>query len=505
MKKLLFIFTFLISLTVFCGVYAEEEYLVKVKDSEISLAENIEGLEPVVKEWRIFKISESDLDTLNESMIEYIESDYDIKLADFIPNDPGYLSNQVQYMNMIKVPYAWDNGFFGNNVRVAVLDTGVDLNHPDIAGSIVDTADYTGSGTIKEVSPHGTSVSGVVAAGINNGIGVAGVSKADVVMLKVVHSTGKISNVLAAMYDAVTKYDCKIINLSLTFTSSSGEIPTDQVKSFNDAVDEVYEKGAIVIAAAGNDAKKGNPKSYPASCDHVISVAAVDKNEEWADFSCYNDMVDVAAPGVSLYLPVDTESHSSGYGFASGTSFASPHVAAVAAMLMGQYPDMTCDDFADAIAATSKDLGEEGRDDKYGYGLLNVEGLFDYFAEKYGAVSVESVSLNKESITLKVGETETLTATVLPEDATNKNVTWESSDESIATVEDGVVTAKAAGTAIITVTTEDGNKTDECTVEVTPSRILGDVNGDGFVDDIDWTIIFSHVSYITENPNLPVW
>ncbi len=82
-------------------------------------------------------------------------------------------------------------------------------------------------------------------------------------------------------------------------------------------------------------------------------------------------------------------------------------------------------------------------------------------------VPVESVSLNEESITLEVGKTETLTATVLPEDATNKNVTWESSDESIATVEDGVVTAKAAGTATITVTTEDGDKTDECTVEVT--------------------------------------
>ncbi len=385
MKKLLFVIAFLISLTIFCGAYAEEEYLVKVKESEISLAENTEELEPVVEEWNIYKISESDLPLLNKGIVEYIEPDYDVELAEFIPNDPGYLSNQVQYMNMVKVPYAWDNGFFGNNVRVAVLDSGVDLNHPDVVGSIVETADYSNSGTIREYQAHGTSVCGTVAAGINNGIGVAGVSKANIVLLKVFHSSGKSSYVFKAMYDAITKYDCKIINLSLTFTSSSGEMDPDQVKLFNEAVDKAYEKGAIIIAAAGNNAKKGNPKAYPASCDHVISVAAVDKNEEWADFSCYNDMVDISAPGVSVYLPVgNAYSVSSSYGFKSGTSFSSPHVAAAAAILMEQNPDLTYDEFMEIIKATSKDLGEKGRDDKYGYGLLNIEGMLNYYKEKYG-------------------------------------------------------------------------------------------------------------------------
>ncbi|MDO5310595.1 MAG: S8 family serine peptidase [Clostridia bacterium] len=358
-----------------------DSYIVKLKKTNgISLmsAEN-SVLEPVVEEWGFYKVSADELEGLDMSRVEYVEPNYKIELLDEYPNDP-FFSSQWN-MSLVNAPYAWSRGFFGSGVKVAVFDSGIDTDHPDLVGRIKLAKDYTHNDNAEDVKGHGTMVSGIIGAAINNGVGVAGLSQADIYSFKIIHNGSSneydaSSEVLfQAMHDAVKSYGCSIMNLSLGFTSETGSFSPKDVKAFNDAVNEVYKEGAIVIAASGNDANKGNPITYPAACDNVISVGAVDKNKNIAPYSTYNNMVDVVAAGGASGGGVVSTAIGGDYASGRGTSFAAPQVSAAAAIVKGIRPDLTYEKMNSLLKYSAEDLGEVGHDEYYGWGLLNMEKL----------------------------------------------------------------------------------------------------------------------------------
>ena len=228
------------------------------------------------------------------------------------------------------------------------------------------------------------------------------------------------------------------------------------------AVKYAIDKGVCVVVAAGND--YGNTADHcPAHINTAITVGAVDSNLQRAAFSNTGSSLDIVCPGVGIVSCVP----GGGYRSLNGTSMATPHAAASVAMLRLLYPSKNPTEIEDLLCSHTVDLGDPGWDASYGAGRPNLEL---YIPEP--TVLPTGISLNKTSLSLMEGESETLTATVSPSNATDKTVTWSSSNTSVATVSSGgKVTAKAAGSATITAKTVNG-KTATCSVTVAIEKKL---------------------------------
>ncbi len=316
---------------------------------------------------------------------------------------------------LINLPQAWETTFGNADIIVAVIDTGVVLGHPDLQGQLVAGYDFISStenaldGDGIDANPddpgdqtnpdgsssfHGTHVSGTVAAATNNELGVAGVAGDSRVMpLRAVGRFGGSDYDIAQAIRFAARLDndansipdtaASVINLSLGSVVFS--------ETLCNAVNEARAVGAIIVAAAGNNASP--LPSYPAACAGAISVSAVDINKQLASYSNFGDTVDIAAPGGDSgtdangdgypdFVLSTTAIDSSGsietlYAFQAGTSMAAPHVAGVIA-LMEAAAAATGDDISpaefDALVASgalTEDLGTTGRDDLYGYGLID--------------------------------------------------------------------------------------------------------------------------------------
>lgn len=250
---------------------------------------------------------------------EYAEPNYRISIA-LSPNDPYFES---QYgVSQIQCPPAWDLTLGSTSVVVAIVDTGIDLRHPDLAEKIVAGIDLVNNdNSPDDDNGHGTHCAGIAAAATNNAIGVAGVApNCKVMPVKVLDSRGDgyTSTVARGMRYAADG-GAKVISLSLGMPARS--------QALQDAVNYALSKGAIVVAAAGNEG--ASAKFYPAACNGVISVGAVDANGNKAHFSNYGPWVSVAAPGVRILSTWP----GGAYAYGSGTSMAAPFVAGQAAML----------------------------------------------------------------------------------------------------------------------------------------------------------------------------
>ncbi|MDO8612662.1 MAG: S8 family serine peptidase [Dehalococcoidia bacterium] len=262
----------------------------------------------------------------------------------------------------------------GAGVKVAVIDSGVDYTHPDLN----DNFDLTGTDRCtgglgydfvnNDANPmddngHGTHVAGTVAAE-DNDAGVVGVApEACLYALKVLGSngSGSYSNVIAALQWAVD-HGVQVTNNSY---GSSGN-PGDTVKA---AFDNAAAAGIYHAAAAGNSGKcsgSGDNVIYPARWDSLVAVAATGSNDVRACFSSTGPAVELAAPGVSINSTLP----GGGYGAKSGTSMASPHMAGSAALVFAANPGWSNDQVRNHLQATAEDLGDPGRDPKYGYGLV---------------------------------------------------------------------------------------------------------------------------------------
>jgi thermitase len=260
-----------------------------------------------------------------EKAIEFVEPDF-IANAIEIPSDP-YLANQWD-LDKIQAQEAWNITTGNASVTIAILDTGVDQDHEDLRDKIVANKNFTTSSTVDDLYGHGTHVAGIAAASTNNGIGIAGVGyNCSIMNVKVLDDSGSgyyswIANGIIWAADN----GAKVINMSLGGSSSSSTLES--------AINYAWSKDVVIVAAAGNN---GNTKPvYPAYYSNCIAVAATDESDAKASFSTYGTWVDVAAPGVNILSTLPNHKNRIGilnYGYLSGTSMATPHVAGLAGLV----------------------------------------------------------------------------------------------------------------------------------------------------------------------------
>lgn len=338
--------------------------------------------------------------------------------------DSRFIS-QFHY-EQIGLPQAWEaivetGKQPGEDVIVAVADTGIFLDHEDLTnklsndgfdfisnasvakdnesdgllGDIDSNPDDPGDGPdIASSSWHGTHVAGTIAAETNNNVGLAGVAwETQIMPLRVLGEGGGLNNdIMNSLLYAADLFDdlkplqqAHIVNLSL-----GGSEPS---QAEQEVIDAVRAQGLFIVASAGNDGNDG--LSFPASYDGVISVAAVNGQKQRAFYSQFNPQVDVTAPGgeflgvnnnanlvacVGVLSSYVTEGNSSGARESStnclqGTSMSAPHVSGVIALMKSIYPQLTPEEFDTLLASgeISDDLGTPGRDDEFGHGLINAE------------------------------------------------------------------------------------------------------------------------------------
>ncbi|MFJ8262284.1 S8 family peptidase [Rummeliibacillus sp. NPDC094406] len=270
-------------------------------------------------------------------------------------------------LNSINIQNAWSTGLTGENVKVAVVDTGVALNNalPNVNRySFVDDDPRTrvDESTPYDTDGHGTFVSGIIAADItsnNNYDNIAGIAPGvSLYSLKVFQEDGATMESLLKALEWSIKHHIDIVNMSL---GTSGDDPI-----LRNAVEKAYNAGIILVAAAGNDGMGKNVR-YPAKYDQVIAVSSVDQNNKISYFSNTGSKVEFTAPGSNIYsLGLHSNIVQD-----SGTSFSTPHVTGFLALLKQQYPDYSNEQLRKILRNYTIDLGNKGKDPYYGYGLVN--------------------------------------------------------------------------------------------------------------------------------------
>ena len=287
----------------------------------------------------------------------FVEPDY-LAVPLVVPNDPDYA--QEWHLQTIQAPSAWDVTTGSTSVPIAMIDSGVDPTHPDLASKLIPGWSFlTGTTDTHDVLGHGTETAGTAAAIGNNAVGVAGVAWQNPIMPLVVLNSSDwatysdIAN--AIMYAA--DHGVRIVNISIGGTSSSSTMQT--------AVDYAWNKGTVVFAAAGN--YSSSTPIYPAGCTNVVAVGATDSNDTLASFSNYGSYIDLTAPGVNIV----TTMAGGGYGGVSGTSFSSPIAAGIAALVLSRNPSLSAQQLVTLLEQNSDDLGAPGYDQIFGWGRVN--------------------------------------------------------------------------------------------------------------------------------------
>lgn len=301
--------------------------------------------------------------------VAYAEPDYRMSTK-VVSNDPGV--SRMWGHKAIDVFGAWDYTRGDPRVVVAVVDTGIDLQHPDLKNQIVGSRTFVpGTTSAADDNGHGTHVAGVIAAESNNSVGVAGVAPACKLLgVKVLDAKGEgnTSDIVAGLLFAADS-GARVINLSLGGGAGS--------KALEEAVRYAHGKGSLVVAAMGNDGR--NVQEYPAAYAGVLSVGATTRDGNIADFSNFGSWISVAAPGDGVWstMPMyestlnETEGAGVGYGFLSGTSMATPYVAGVAALVASLYPNMQPASIRAHIERSADNLGTPGFDGFFGNGQVN--------------------------------------------------------------------------------------------------------------------------------------
>jgi subtilisin family serine protease len=324
-------------------------------------------------------------------LVEYVEPNLPLAIVGTTPSDADYhalwgLHNDGQTGGTpdadIDMPEAWDLTTGSTSVVVAVIDTGIDYGHPDLAANMWvnpgevpgNEVDDDGNGFVDDLHGydfynsdgdpldahfHGTHCAGTIGAVGNNSEGVAGVNwNTSLMALKFLNASGS-----GYTDDAVAAIQYAINNGADVLSNSWGGGGYSQI--LQDAVREAQAAGLVFIAAAGNNGS--DAFVYPAAYDDVIAVSATDHKDIKAGFSSYGAFVDVAAPGVNIY----STDLGGGYRYASGTSMACPHVAGLAALLWSADPTLTPSQLEQVIETSADDLGAVGWDTQYGSGRIN--------------------------------------------------------------------------------------------------------------------------------------
>lgn len=250
------------------------------------------------------------------------------------------------------------------NVLISIVDTGIRLNHPDLAGAVMTSRNFTDE-PLGCTGNHGTHVAGIIAARPGNRIGVVGAApRVRLLNAKVLDSKGigYMSDVALAITWSVDS-GAQVVNLSL-----SGE---EENSSVSAALTYAEAKGVVVVAAAGNEGLKGSPFAWPAADDRTLAVAALTEEGNIAAFSTKAPYVDLAAPGQLIQsTSADPE-----YMYMNGTSMATPFVSALVALTIAAGPKSTPAQIRARLTSEAIDIAEAGRDDSSGWGMINLNSL----------------------------------------------------------------------------------------------------------------------------------
>jgi len=332
--------------------------------------------------------------------VEYAEPNYRMRLAGALPSDPELYRQWGAFA--VGAPSAWTVSD-GSGVVVAVVDTAIDHSHPDLSGALLPGFDFCADDhcTTYDGDPHaattaaehGTHVAGIVAAAPDNGYGTVGVAPAARVLPVKVFSESEDGTTYAwnvaqairwaaglSVDDAPANPNpADVINLSL------GD--DDNSQTVADAIDAAVAAGAVVVAASGNQGKEDGVL-YPAALPNVIAVGAIEEEWDPAGYSNFGEGLDLMAPGTAVL----SSNPGGGVRYLDGTSMATPHVAAVAALLLAADPTLTPEEVRDALAATAY-LPVGGDAKHYGAGVVRADGALGLpaptsEADRYMAVTV---------------------------------------------------------------------------------------------------------------------
>ncbi|MCS6826887.1 MAG: S8 family serine peptidase [Caldilinea sp.] len=293
--------------------------------------------------------------------VAYIEPDVVVTGA-LTPNDPAFnTQGNVYGQTIVKALQGWDIYTGGADGIIAVLDTGINLEHPEFAGRILPGYDFINDDDDPvDDHGHGTHVAGIAAAALNNGAGAAGVCpQCAILPVKVLDSgnKGTWGTVAAGIYYAVDQ-GARVINLSLGATASS--------RTLEKAIQYAKEHDVIVVAAAGNAASE--TPFYPAALPYVIAVGATTDQDVLWPLSNVGEYIDLTAPGHRIYSTFRNPE----YAYMSGTSMATPFVSGLAGLLVSFNPAWTRDEIFQLMTVNADDLGATGKDKQYGFGRINV-------------------------------------------------------------------------------------------------------------------------------------
>ena len=285
----------------------------------------------------------------------YAEPNFTLQSLSTLPDDE-YFDRQWA-TNKIELNNAWDLEEGSADITIAVLDSGIDLEHPDLKQNIIPGYDFVNDDSAAwDDNGHGTAIAGVIGAIGNNSQGIAGVDwQSKLMPLKVVDGDG-----IGTYYDVAqgiiyaADHNARIINLSIGGYAYS--------YALKDAVDYALEKGCVLVAAVGNDGI--DTPMYPAAYEGVIGAAATDSQDRVDKNSNYGDFVDLAAPGLSVY----TTEPEGRYGYNSGSSLACSHTAGLIGLILSSQPSLSRDR-VEGILYNSSDYIRE--DKSYGHGRIN--------------------------------------------------------------------------------------------------------------------------------------
>jgi thermitase len=302
-----------------------------------------------------------------EGVVTFAESDMVVEAAGAY-NDPDLSDASMNYgLKQVHAMDAWNLTTGSQDIIIAVVDSGIMLDHPEFAGRLVPGYDFVNhDDRADDDMGHGTQVAGIIAAALNNGQGVAGVCpNCRLMPVKVLNQNnlGSWSQLSQGILFAVD-HGARVINLSLGASVSSDTLAL--------AIQYAEDHGVIVVAAAGNSSS--DAPFYPAALPGVIGVGATTSTDELWSRSNYGNDIDLVAPGslvFSTYNDLNNMYH--GYTFMSGTSMATPFVSGVAGLLLSANHDLTAQQVTDVMVGTANDLGSAGWDSKFGNGLVNAK------------------------------------------------------------------------------------------------------------------------------------
>ncbi|MFL6200272.1 MAG: S8 family peptidase [Thermoanaerobaculia bacterium] len=261
-----------------------------------------------------------------------------------------------------------------DGILVAVVDSGIDREHPDLDGAVEEYVNFhSATEDDRDYVGHGTHVAGIIAAEINNRVGIAGLCAARLLIAKGLPRAGTPWN--ADSYYKALAYPidrgAKVVNLSLGGAIDPGE---------RDIIADLLDAGIVVVAAMGNEFEQGNPIEYPAAYDGVIAVGASDEIDRRASFSCTGAHIALVAPGVNILSTVPRYpsefAQNLDYDSWPGTSMATPHVSAAVALLLAKSPGLSPSDVRKRIMDTADHVpGQTRRNEEYGSGRLNIASV----------------------------------------------------------------------------------------------------------------------------------